>query len=81
MIKLTNNSFWIQQRLVNVYAPQNLMSELKDYIEKKKIKLKKLGEDFNPIYSKNNKPIYLVLSKDSGFPDHPDTMSINGEIL
>ncbi|RPJ94018.1 site-specific integrase [Rummeliibacillus sp. TYF005] len=59
-----------------VYAPQNLMSELKDYVEKKKIKLAKLGEKFNPIYTKNNKPIYLVFSKDNGFPNHPDRMSI-----
>ena len=58
-----------------VYAPKHLIEELKDYIEKKKVKLEKLGDKFAPIYE-NGKPVYLIFSKDNGYPNHPDRMGI-----
>lgn len=58
-----------------VYAPKGLMEELRGYIERKEKKLKKLGDKFNPIVDRLGQPIYLIFSKDNGFPNHPDRMS------
>ncbi|MFJ7405858.1 MULTISPECIES: tyrosine-type recombinase/integrase [unclassified Lysinibacillus] len=58
-----------------VYAPESLMNELQTYIEIKQKKLSKLGDRFNPILDKDGNPIYLMFSKDNGFPNHPDRMS------
>lgn len=58
-----------------VYAPESLINELQAYIEMKQKKLFKLGDRFNPILDKDGKPIYLMFSKDNGFPNHPDRMS------
>ena len=58
-----------------VIAPNSLMSELKEYVEAKQKKLDKLGDKCQFIYDKNNKPIYLIFSKDNGYPNHPDRMS------
>lgn len=58
-----------------VYAPKHLIQELEEYINQKKKKLEKLGERFNPIYE-NGKPVYLIFSKDNGYPNFPDRMGI-----
>lgn len=51
------------------------MDELQAYIDQKKMKLDKLGDKFNPLLDDKEQPIYLVFSKDNGFPNHPDRMS------
>ncbi|MFE6168749.1 tyrosine-type recombinase/integrase [Viridibacillus arvi] len=58
-----------------VYAPESLIEELQVYIEEKKKKLSKLGQKFYPIYDISGRPIYLIFSKDSGYPNHPDRMT------
>lgn len=60
-----------------VIAPSGLIAELKDYIETKHKKLTKLslGDKCEFIYDQNKKPIYLIFSKDNGYPNHPDRMS------
>lgn len=62
-----------EERLV--YAPKHLITELEDYIKKKKVKLEKLGDKFDPIYE-SGKPVYLIFSKDSGYPNQPSRMGI-----
>lgn len=59
----------------SVIAPNSLIAELRDYVETKQKKLDKLGDKCQFIYDKNNKPIYLIFSKDNGYPNHPDRMS------
>ena len=49
-----------------------MIEELKDYIDKKKVKL---GDKFAPIYEKGE-PVYPIFSKDNGYPNHPDRMGI-----
>ena len=58
-----------------VHAPKTLMQDLQSYIEQKKKKLDKLGCKFNPLLDENGRAIYLVFSKDNGFPNYPDRMS------
>lgn len=58
-----------------VHAPETLINELHTYIELKKKKLDKLDDKFNPLLDDKGLPIYLVFSKDNGFPNHPDRMS------
>ena len=38
--------------------------------------IEKLGERFNPIYDDKGKPIYLIFSKNNGYPNFPDRMGI-----
>ena len=57
-------------------TPKHLIQELEEYINQKKKKLEKLGKCFTPIYDEKGKPIYLIFSKDNGYPNHPDRMGI-----
>lgn len=76
--KLTNRFFLDSTKTGEnrlVHAPKTLMQELQVYIEQKKKKLDKLGSKFNPLLDENGRAIYLVFSRDNGFPNYPDRMS------
>ncbi|MFJ8517073.1 tyrosine-type recombinase/integrase [Lysinibacillus xylanilyticus] len=59
----------------NVFIPDSLMQEIKEYEkELKKLKLKS-GELWTPMLDNENIPINLIFVKSNGFPSYPDSMS------